>query len=220
MKIKPKYNNHQDLLKQIILASMLVAMSICIQHILIQLPLTKLVPEHFKRKFSRMLFKDFLCFIPLLMIPLYSNKYVSFLAVSLSEGIAFWYFGSSSGARSVPYKPELSIIFGIIWGLCPSLFLNKKNNSFTKVYFCILLLFIFHFFFYDIYGLILYGKVFNAKIHYDLITNMFNCSHATKLYILFRVIIKFFSLFTISLINTYLYLRIKKQVLLLFETNI
>ncbi|WP_323847646.1 MAG: hypothetical protein Q2306_02095 [Phytoplasma sp.] len=197
---KKNYTYYHSVLKQIILASMLSVVSFFIKNFS-----NKICPSLFKKFF----FIDFLCYIPLLIIPLYSKKYFSFIIVSLSEGIAFW-----SRSSSYPYNPILSLFYGIIWGILPNFFLNKKNNSFFRVYFFINLIFIFHFVFYYIISIIWIKFYFFQNNFFDLKNNLFSYSRIT--YIKFYLLIKFFSLFIISLVNTYLYLRIKRQVLLIF----
>jgi hypothetical protein len=197
-------NNYESILRQIIITSILSALSVAIQIVS-----NKFMKGPFFRPILKSTFVDFLCFIPLLIIPLYAKKNFAFIGAFLSESISFWYKKTSVWV----YNPILSLIYGFIWGILPGLVLTKKKDSLLKIYFSITFIFIMHFIFYYILRMIWFKFVFlDQNYSLNLKANIFNLERLNFYYLF----IKFISLFILSFIMAFIYNRAKKELLSLF----
>ncbi|MBP3059467.1 hypothetical protein FEF22_001575 [Texas Phoenix palm phytoplasma] len=196
-------NTKYSLLKQIILTSLFSSFSI-----VLKLFVNKFFASFFFFLFLRKIFLlDFISFLPLVIIPLYvEKKYISFFGVFFSEAISFFLRQSKFF-----YNPFLSFLYAICWGFLPSLFLQKKNYSFLKTYFIFYFLFVFYFFTYFLLSLIWIDFSFFNKKNGIL----FFCQFSSER-IKFFIYIKFLSIFFISFLFTYLFLKIKKKLINLY----
>ncbi|MGI3136418.1 MAG: hypothetical protein ACN23H_02455 [Candidatus Phytoplasma vitis] len=204
-KIQKKYNNYESILRQIIIASILSGLSV-----VIKILSNKFIKGPFFKIILKTTFVDFLCFIPLLIIPLYSKKSFAFIGAFLSEGIAFF----CNKRSSYVYNPILSLTYGFIWGILPSLFLTKKKDSLLKIYFSITFIFIIHFIFYYMLSITWIKFVFlDQNYSLNLKANIFGLRRVESSVFF---CIKFVSLFILSFICAFIYNRTKKVLLSLF----
>ncbi|TVY12391.1 hypothetical protein [Candidatus Phytoplasma pini] len=190
-----KNSSNIFILKQVVISSLLVSLSILFENFLKK-------PFNFMPlKIRKFFFLDIFSFFPLLFLPLLQNKYLSFISAFLSEFLCFWLRKSS---KNFPYKPILSFSYAFCWGFLPNLFLTKNNNSFWKTYLSLILIFIFYFLTYHLLSLnlVLLFVSKNKK-------NLLNC--LDKYFWILPI--RFFSFFLISFLISYLYLKIKKQII-------
>ncbi|MFR0367777.1 hypothetical protein [Candidatus Phytoplasma palmae] len=195
--------NPYSLLRQIIITSLFSSFSI-----ILKLFFNKFFVSFFFFLFLKKIFLfDFISFLPLAMIPLYvEKKYIAFFGVFFAETFSFFLRQSK-----FIYNPFLSLLYAICWGLLPSLFLQKKNYSFLKTYFIFTFIFIFYFFTYFLLSLVWTGFSFFNNQKSILFFSQFSTER-----IKFFIYVKFFSIFIVSFLFTYLFLKIKKKLINLY----
>ncbi|KND62535.1 hypothetical protein [Candidatus Phytoplasma phoenicium] len=205
IKIKNISHHPHSFLKQIVIIAVLCSLSIVLyattNKFFLSIPFTI-------RKF---VFLDFVGIIPFLFIPLYTSnkttiKGLVFLGVSFSEAVGYFIFRY----KAYPFSFILNFTYGICWGLLPNFFF-KKNYSFIKTYFLILLLFIFHYLFVNILAAGLYFHFLTDTTDKISILSFFISNKKCYYFVL-----RFFSLPIVSFVVTFLYFRIKYHIIMLF----
>ncbi|MFP7699488.1 MAG: ECF transporter S component [Candidatus Phytoplasma pyri] len=123
------------ILKQIVLVSLLSALSIVLTKINNIIPLK---PKNIK------LFRNFdyaIKFLPLIIMSFYVPFYLSFLGSFLSETLGFFLKN-----LKYAYNPIISIIIAILFGVLPGLILKKKDSYFKFYIFFVLISFFYQIF--------------------------------------------------------------------------
>ncbi|MEZ0180529.1 hypothetical protein ['Camptotheca acuminata' phytoplasma] len=206
MKKNESYNenyNNESILKKIIFTCNLLALTFVMKYYL-----RKFLPLRIIRLFF---LTDFLCYIPLLILHLYSKKKISFIGVFLIE--CFIFFSRSS---SFPYNPVLSLSYAFCWGFLPSLFVKREKESFLKIYFIICFLFCVYFFLFHIPNLLWIRFAFLDKnFSFNFRNNKFSLVRISSCWSIFILFMNFLSIFIVSLVDTYFYHQIKKRIITL-----
>ncbi|WP_334330950.1 ECF transporter S component [Candidatus Phytoplasma prunorum] len=144
-----KYN--LIILKQIILTSLLSALSIVLVKMnnIIQLNIQIIKFRNYDYAIK---------FLPLIIMSFYVPFYLSFLGSFLSETLGFFLINNN---QKYTYNPIISIIIAILFGVLPGLILKKKNN-YLKFY----IFFILISFFYQIFNTLSF-IYFNIYYYHD-----------------------------------------------------
>ncbi|MDV3195938.1 MAG: hypothetical protein Q8885_00160 [Candidatus Phytoplasma stylosanthis] len=213
---KNYYQNRTNLLRRIVITSSILSLSFVLKFFS-----DKIIWEHGCRQLNRFVFLDCLSFLPLFFLPLYSDRFLSFIGVFLLE-FSFFYFRGTLNNIFL-YNPLLSLVFAFCLGLVPSFFLKQKKITFFKTYIYITFIFITYFFIFYILWLLMYKFVFwNFSLknifNFNLISGQTQDGFLVKkgFYLLWALIIKFLSIFVFSFFLTYFYCKIKKQIFLYF----
>ncbi|QTX03178.1 hypothetical protein LFWB_6150 [Candidatus Phytoplasma luffae] len=216
-------NKRSTILKKIVLISNLLSLSFIIKFCSLHLANTSFLNLEFLKIFF---FVEFFSFIPLLFIHLYSNRFIAFIGTFLIDFISIFF-----NYKFRLYNPILGCTYAFCWGILPSFFLKKEERSFFKIYIYILIIFICHFFLFHV-PIVYWGFDRNFA---DILKNNFNFvsfierikkifffpsikteSNMFETIIRFVLLIKFFTIFALSFLITFLYIKIKEQILSLF----